>query len=236
MCDFSLWSALWGSSQSSGCDLEAFGADRSEVSQHACSSAGVKKKQISCWWSSEGQTLHIERYLTALLHAATAGGSIKRFPIRVSHDFSLFNFPCSPLLFLHLCESLSQLYLFISVWILFYIHFSLFLSCSPLFPTLCSSPSCLFSRQISSRPCPTHSQDICWQGHLLHFHLFSQSAVCMFLCIRERDGIGNGLTASPGWFNLDSMHHAELFGGWGFPVAYYRACRSTEAGILQVLW
>ncbi len=81
--------------------------------------------------------------------------------------------------------------------------------CSHLSRLLCPSPSCLFSWQISSRPCPTPSQDTRWQGHLLHFNLFPESCVYVFVHVTEKDRKkADTLKWNRKW------HHTELFGGW----------------------
>lgn len=49
------------------------------------------------------------------------------------------------------------------------------------------SPSCLFSRQSSSRSCPAHAQAACRQGTLmtLKINLFSQSGA--FVCVTKTE-------------------------------------------------
>lgn len=161
--------------QSGGSDVEAVGADPTWLQL-----SWKENTQLSCWWCSEGQTVRGELYLSVLLRESTAGVSIKRFPIGDSNDFSLFNFHF--LSGLHLsCRSLPLSgSLFIYSYLFGLIHLPVWVCLSP-------SPSCLFSQQISSQPWLAHSRDIRWQGHLLSFNLFSQSAVCVCVCFCECD-------------------------------------------------
>lgn len=123
--------------------LDAFGAAHSAVSRPACSTDGKRAAEISCWRSTEGQTLHSKIYLSAL-HDATAGGPIKRFLLGVSNDFSHFNL--FPLLFPSFCRHLSVLWstsplhkflsLNLSVSFVFYV-FLPFLLITHMFLVLC---------------------------------------------------------------------------------------------------
>lgn len=146
----------------------------------------------------EDQSKDFRSELVMISHSLTSPFLLCSSSISVCLYINLHNFP----FFFRSC--------FISI-------FPYFLSSSlslPLFHIVCFRLSGLLSVRLPgvcylqpavSRPLTRHS-----------LPLITLSFVFPECCVSERerhwDGIGNDLTAYQGWFNLDSMHNAELFG------------------------